>query len=107
MVESRAELSKHLRMYLIVFGLLWVGTVATVLAARLDFRGHWNAFIAVAIAAVKASLVAAVFMHLKWERAAVIWLALVFCAVCLLALMILPVLTAQDLPASVQMGTWG
>ena len=107
MDDARADVQKHVRSYLIVFALLLVGTVLTVLAAQVDFRGHWNFVIALAIAAVKASLVAAIFMHLKWERAATIWSALVLCAVFFVALMVLPVLTVQDLPPQVKMGTWG
>ena len=50
-----------------VFGALIVLTVVTVLASYVDFGGL-NIWIAIAIAAVKATLVALVFMHLKWDR---------------------------------------
>jgi cytochrome c oxidase subunit 4 len=52
--------------YLKVFGTLIVLTVITVLAARVDF-GALNAVVAFAIATVKAVLVAAIFMHLKYD----------------------------------------
>ncbi len=42
-------------------------TVITVLAARVDF-GNLNLIIALAIATLKASLVALFFMHLRWDR---------------------------------------
>lgn len=45
---------------------LLVLTVITVAASRMDFGGA-NLLIAMAIAAIKASLVIAFFMHLKWD----------------------------------------
>ncbi|MBI4953678.1 MAG: cytochrome C oxidase subunit IV family protein [Myxococcales bacterium] len=48
-------------------GTLLVLTVVTVVAARQDF-GRLNLVIALAIATLKASLVAAFFMHLKYEN---------------------------------------
>ena len=107
MDNAHADVQKHVRLYLIVFASLLVGTVLTVAAARMDFGGHWNIVVALAIAGVKASLVAAIFMHLKWERAAAIWSSLVLCAVFFVVLILLPVLTVQDLPPQVKMGTWG
>lgn len=47
---------------------LLVLTVITVGASRIDF-GAANMFIAMAIASVKASLVIAFFMHVKWDTA--------------------------------------
>ena len=43
-------------------------TVVTVAASRVDF-GAANLLIAMGIAAVKASLVIAIFMHVKWDTA--------------------------------------
>jgi cytochrome c oxidase subunit 4 len=43
-------------------------TVVTVAVSRIDF-GDFNMFIAVAIGALKASLVMTVFMHLRWDTA--------------------------------------
>ncbi len=42
-------------------------TFVTVGASKLDF-GSANAVIALAIATLKASLVAAIFMHLRWDK---------------------------------------
>jgi cytochrome c oxidase subunit 4 len=63
------DVSKAVRTYLIVFGALLVGTIATVLASYIDF-GHPGINIAVAlfIAITKGGLVAAFFMHLIDER---------------------------------------
>lgn len=49
--------------YLAVFGALMGLTMLTVIASRL----HLGTGVAVAIAALKASLVGAFFMHLKYE----------------------------------------
>ena len=48
-------------------GALLVLTIVTVWAASFDF-GSANIWIALAIAAVKASLVVLFFMHLRWDR---------------------------------------
>ena len=63
------EVSKAVRKYLFVFAALLVGTIVTVLASYIDF-GHpgINIGVALFIAIVKASLVAAYFMHLIDER---------------------------------------
>lgn len=53
--------------YMKVFGTLIVLTVVTVLAARVDF-GALNAIVAFGIATVKAVLVLAYFMHLKYDN---------------------------------------
>jgi cytochrome c oxidase subunit 4 len=63
------DVSKAVRKYLIVFAALLVGTIITVLVSYIDF-GHPGVNIGVAlfIAGIKASLVAAYFMHLIDER---------------------------------------
>ncbi len=49
------------------FGALVTLTLLTVTASRVDL-GPWNVVIALAIAALKASMVALFFMHLKYEN---------------------------------------
>lgn len=57
--------------YLKILGILLVLTVLTVLVAKpvsgFD-AGVFNAFIAFGIASIKASLVLAIFMHLKYDK---------------------------------------
>ena len=53
--------------YIKVFVTLLILTVITVAASRFDF-GEWNTVIAFAIATVKAFLVLAYFMHLKYDN---------------------------------------
>jgi len=55
-----------LDVYFKVFGALLVMTLLTVAASRVDF-GSMNTVIAMAIASVKAGLVLAFFMHLKYD----------------------------------------
>ena len=59
--------------YLTVFGALLVLTIVTVAVSYLDLPVTPTVVIAVAIASLKASLVAMFFMHLKGERPAVMW----------------------------------
>ena len=107
MADAHADVSKHVRMYMAVFAALAVGTVLTVLVSRYDFGGSTNVVIALAIATVKASLVAAIFMHLKWESCSAIWVTLALCAVFFVVLILVPVLVVNDLPPQVRIGTWG
>jgi cytochrome c oxidase subunit 4 len=68
---------------LAVFGALLVLTVMTVLVTKFDF-GNFNIYVALAIAVVKATLVALYFMHLRWDapfNSIVLFSALVFVAI--------------------------
>ena len=107
MADAHADVSKHVKSYVAVFVALAVFTVLTVAASTQDFGGSWNVVVALSIAAIKASLVAAIFMHLKWERAPSIWWVLALCAIFFVVLMALPVLVANDLPPQVRLGSWG
>ncbi len=103
---SHADISKHVRVYIMVFVALAIGTVITVAAARVDLGGHTNVIVALLIATVKATLVATIFMHLKWERSLWIWYSLGICAIFFAVLLALPVLTTNDHPALTRHGTW-
>jgi caa(3)-type oxidase subunit IV len=74
-LELDASAEKATRIYLLVGLLLLCGTLATVAVASvpwLDVGEHgfdkWDALLGLGIATFKASLVAAVFMHLNHER---------------------------------------
>jgi cytochrome c oxidase subunit 4 len=63
------DVSKHVKIYLLVFGALLVGTILTVMMARFDLGSPWvNIAVALFIATVKAFLVAGFFMHLISEK---------------------------------------
>jgi len=105
MAGAHADISKHVKAYIAVFIALAVGTIITVLASTVDLGGHLNMGVALLIAVVKASLVAAIFMHLKWERSGAIWWVLALCAIFFAALILLPVLTESTIVG--HPGTWG
>src|ERR1700743_56557 len=53
--------------YALVFGSLLLGTLITVLAAKVDLPGVLNPVIALAIACTKAMIVILFFMHVKYQ----------------------------------------
>ncbi len=106
MGDAHADIRKHVRTYLGVFGALALLTVLTVTASYIHVSTSWHVTIALIIATVKASLVAAVFMHLKWERGISIWWTLFFCAIFFVVLMALPSLTTHELPPQTQTRMW-
>lgn len=66
--DSPEAVAKEIRRYLIVFGALAILTLITVGISYLDLP-RWQAIVlALVVAAVKGSLVAAFFMHLLSER---------------------------------------
>ena len=107
MTNEHGDVSRHIPMYIGVFVALAVFTVLTVLASQLHPTTSTHVLMALAIAVVKGSLVAAIFMHLRWEKRATLWVVLCLCAVSFVFLMVIPSLTASDLPPGVHIGTWG
>ena len=63
----------NVRPYLIVFGALLALTIVTVSVASLNLSEGTTVLVAVSIAAIKATLVALFFMHLKGEKPMVFW----------------------------------
>jgi cytochrome c oxidase subunit IV len=63
----------HVKGYLGVFGALLALTAVTVGASYLQLSTTGTVVLAIAIATVKAALVALFFMHLKSERPAIYW----------------------------------
>ncbi|MEO5713488.1 MAG: cytochrome C oxidase subunit IV family protein [Luteolibacter sp.] len=93
MANSPEEIKKAVRTYLFVGGILFLGTIITVLVATyppFDVGAHgfdkWDCILGLTIATIKASLVGAIFMHLNHEKKAVYWLfGSGLCMVCSLA----------------------
>jgi len=104
---SHADVSRHVKAYIGVFAALAVFTVLTVAASQIHVSTPAHIGIAMLIAVVKASLVAAIFMHLKWEKCWSIWFVLVLSAFFFAVLMLIPVLTANEAMPEVLHGTWG
>jgi len=81
MADTPEAIRKSIRIYMIVGMILFIGTVVTVAVATvpmLDVGQHGfdmkDAILGLGIAATKASLVAAIFMHLNHEKKAVYWI---------------------------------
>jgi cytochrome c oxidase subunit 4 len=88
--HSVDDIRAHVKVYMMVFGALAILTVVTVAAWRfLDLPVGPTIAVALLIAAVKASLVALFFMHLKGEVRAIFW-TLLLTAVFFIGLMTIP-----------------
>ena len=87
--HSPEEIRKSVRVYIKVFVVLAILTAVTVGASYLPLGGGSSVAVALAIAAVKASLVAIFFMHLKGE-VKTIFRALVLTGIFFVFLMLLP-----------------
>lgn len=81
MADTPEAVKKSIRTYLFIGGLLFLGTIVTVMVATysfLDFGAHgfdiYDAVLGLGIATTKATLVAAIFMHLNHEKKAVYWI---------------------------------
>ena len=84
--NSPEAIQREKRRYFIIFGMLGVLTILTVSVSRLDVSHTMHLVLALTIALVKGSLVAAYFMHLLSERKfifAVLGLTIFFFAVLL------------------------
>lgn len=96
MSASDAEsIRKQTRTYVGVFIALMVGTVLTVAVAYFHLPVAAAVLVALLIASVKGSLVAAFFMHLAHERKAIYWLLLLTVAF-FFVLMFIPSLAEWD-----------
>jgi len=75
--DHAAEIDRHVRIYLLVFGSLLTLTLLTVGAWHFLRLGVFGTVaVALFIATVKASLVACFFMHLISERKLIFWILL-------------------------------
>ena len=82
-------MSEHIvpvRIYVMIFLALLVGTALTVMAAFVDFPWQLNTIVAMTIATTKATLVVLYFMHVRYSArliwvivaAALFWVAILF-----------------------------
>lgn len=95
MQSDSAEIRKSVRSYVKVFAMLMLFTIITVAASRFHLAVPVAITVALIIAALKGSMVAAVFMHLSHEKR---WVygALLLTAVFFIGLLLLPLLTSLD-----------
>lgn len=90
-----AHLKKHIRVYVAVFAALAALTLVTVWASYLPISASGHVAVALAIAALKAGLVAAFFMHLSSEKP-LIHRILLFTVIFFLGLILLCILALND-----------
>ena len=95
MHSNADEVQQHIRTYLMVGGALLVATAITVAVSYVQLGTTGNIALALVIATIKASMVAAIFMHLNHEKS---WIygSLILTAVFFAVLMLVPVLTTTD-----------
>lgn len=95
MHSDPAEVKKTVRKYLMVGAALFVFTVITVAANQIHFAVPIAITVAIIIASLKGSMVAAVFMHLSHEKK---WIygSLILTAAFFIVLMLIPLLTMSD-----------
>ena len=95
MQSDPAEIKKSVRSYMTVFAMLMVFTVITVAASRFHLAVPAAITVALVIAAMKGSMVAAVFMHLSHEKR---WVygTLLLTAAFFIVLLLLPLFTSLD-----------
>jgi cytochrome c oxidase subunit 4 len=89
MAAEAHEVKASIRIYLFIFAALGVLTIVTVAASKLQLTIAGAVVLALIIASVKGSLVAAYFMHLLHERK-VLYALLALCAFFFLVLMLMP-----------------
>jgi cytochrome c oxidase subunit 4 len=95
MSSDPAEIRKSVRSYIQVFVMLMIFTIITVAASRFHLAVPAAITVALIIAAMKGSMVAAVFMHLSHEKR---WVygTLLLTAAFFLVLLMIPLLTSLD-----------
>ncbi len=72
-------MSEHIvpvRIYLMIFFVLLVGTALTVAAAFIDFPWRLNTIVALTIATIKATFVVLFFMHVRYS-ARLVWVIVI------------------------------
>ena len=89
------DIRSHVKTYFLIFGALMVLTVVTVGVSYLHLPVAMAVLVALIVAAIKGSLVALFFMHLKHERK-VIYYVLVLTVIFFIFLMFVPLATNLD-----------
>ena len=62
-----------IKLYLIVWGLLFVLSAFSYMVDYFQFQGLWRGGLILAFMLLKAGLIVAVFMHMAWERLALVY----------------------------------
>jgi cytochrome c oxidase subunit IV len=95
MHSGEAEVGKHIRTYFMVGAALLVFTAITVAVSFVHLGTTGNIALALVIATIKGSMVAAIFMHLNHEKP---WIygSLILTVIGFFVLMLVPVFTTMD-----------
>ncbi len=90
-----AETAKHMKTYWLIGGALYVFTVITVAINQIHLAVPLAITLALIVASMKGTMVAAIFMHLNHEKK---WIygSLILTVVFFIVLMSLPVLTTNN-----------
>jgi cytochrome c oxidase subunit IV len=73
-MADTAEGQQHpIRLYLIIWGWLFVLSFFSYLVDYNDVQGFWRWALVLTFMMAKAGLIVAIFMHMKWERPSLIW----------------------------------
>jgi cytochrome c oxidase subunit 4 len=99
MAHGNEDLQKHVKTYIKIGIILGVATIITVALSYVELPTHGqNLVVGMIVAAIKAALVALVFMHLNHERS-LIYKVLAFTGFFLISIFVLIYLTHGDLLA--------
>jgi len=93
--DHAADIDRHVRVYITVFGALMALTIITVVVSRFHLPVPIAVSVALLVATIKGSLVACYFMHLISEKK-LIYAVLLLTVAFFIALLALPVLTVND-----------
>ena len=75
---AHAEGQQHpIKLYLVVWGWLFILSTCSYLVDYFGFHGYLRWFLILLFMILKAGLIVAVFMHMAWERLALIYAILV------------------------------
>ena len=97
MAHGTEDLQKHVKTYIKIGILLGIANVITVGLSYIELPTHGqNLIVGMIVAAIKAALVALIFMHLNHERS-LIYKVLAFTVFFLIAIFVLTYLTHGDL----------
>ena len=95
MHSDTESVQKNVRTYWMIGAALYVFTVITVAINQVELAVPFAIGLALVVATIKATMVAAVFMHLNHEKPWVYW-SLVLTVVFFVVLMSVPVFTTAD-----------
>jgi len=84
MAQAQAPAAEHvegqqhpIRLYLVVWGWLFVLSTCSYMVDYLHLEGYLRWFLILLFMALKAGLIVAIFMHMAWERLALVYAILV------------------------------